>query len=150
MEIKTFGLAARRSAVQPVSHDRMSRPCQMNADLMGAAGVDFDGESAVFRRGLQRSHVADRISAGRDDCHSRAMSWVAADWRFQTDPAFDLAAFAELGRIAVGKRLVRFANLPLGEAFCKSAVGVLGFGDHNDPACESVEPVNDSGSQVAA
>jgi hypothetical protein len=131
------------SAVETVAEDGVAEGGQMDADLMRAAGADFDFEISVAGVAFDDAPVGEGGAAGAEAAgHLRAMNGVAGDGLVEAT----VVGFGEAlddGEID----LVDFAG---GELFAEGAVGGVGARDDDDAAGFFVEAMDDTGTIVAA
>src|SRR6476620_17151 len=135
-----MAVPASRSAepvVDPVPDDREIGVCQVNPDLMRAAGFDPDIDEARDLRRLAHSHKTLRILAALDHGHSLALGWIAADRRIDRE-------FLLLGD-APDDRLVLLDHGSLGPLLKESEPPCVGAADDDQPGRIAVEPVHDAG-----
>lgn len=141
-----------RRSIEAVANDRVSEGLKMDANLVGATGLDanFDqGEVAVERRvnALENLYVGDgrpyaftvRGAAGG---HASAPDEIAADGKPDGDVVF--------GKATVDESDVGLFKLAPGKHLAELAVGAIVFRDDDDAAGLLVEAMDDARSQIAA
>ncbi len=135
-------------AVERVADDGVAEGLHVDADLVGAAGLDADldeGEGAVGGgEALEDGDVRDGGAAvGAAGGHAGAADEVAGDGEVDGDVV--------LGDVAVDEGevgLVRPGGA--GEHLAELAVGAVVLGDDDEAAGLLVEAVDDAGAEVAA
>ncbi len=135
-------------SVECVADDRVAEGLHVDADLVGAAGLDADldeGEGAVgglvMRSSTLTWETAER-PVGAAGGHAGAADEVAGDGEVDGDVV--------LCEVAVDEGEVGFGDLAAGEHVAELAVGAVVLGDEDDAAGLLVEAVDDAGAEVAA
>ena len=140
-----------RGAVESVADDGMAEGLKVDADLVGAAGLDanFDqrkgpvGGGDAFEDLDVRDGVTDAFGVGgAAGGHASAAHEVATDREVDGDVV--------LGEAAVNEGDVGLFELATREHLAELAVGAVVLGDDDDAAGLLVEAVDDSGAEFAA
>ncbi len=138
-------------SVEVVADDGVAEGLHVDADLMGAAGLDADldeGEGAVGGgEALEDVDVgdggADAFAAeGSAGGHAGATDEVTGDGEVDGGVIFC--------NVAVDEGEIGFGDLAGGEHLAELAVGTVVFGDEDEAAGLLVEAVDDAGAEVSA
>src|SRR5579871_6372585 len=138
-------------SVEGVADDWMAEGLEVDANLMGAAGLDADLDEG--ERAVRGGKAFDDFDMGDGGTDTLAISRTAGGHAVATD---QIAADREvdggvvLGDVAVDESDVGLFDVALGEHVAKLAVGGVVFGDEDDAAGLLVEAVDDAGAKVAA
>jgi hypothetical protein len=134
-------------AVEGVADDGMAEGLGVDADLVGAAGLDVDLDEGEGAEGsgetLDDMEVGDggaAVSAASG--HAGAADEVAGDGEADGGVVFF--------DMAVEEGDVSFGDLTAGEHVAEFAVSAVVFGDEDEAAGELVEAMDDAGAEVAA
>jgi len=136
----------RGGAVERVANHRMMERGKVDADLVGAAGVELDFEERCWADAVEHTPVCAGCAGAIDDAaargHADATIGVACDseldaaFRF-VDDAFD-------------QREVGLFHQAIAEGFAEFAVGGVVFGDEDNAGGFFVEAVDDAGAEYVA
>ncbi len=134
-------------SVEGVADDGVAEGLHVDADLVGAAGLDADldeGEGTIgSSETFEDVDVGDGgASVGAAGGHAGAADEVAGDGEVDGDVVF--------GEVAVDEGEVGLGDLAAGEHLAELAVGAVVFGDEDDAAGLLVEAMDDAGAEVAA
>src|SRR5688572_10929896 len=89
--------SSRHAAVRFVPHHRMSDRCQVDPDLMRPTGVQVRAQQIGAVERAAAHEVGTRRSAGTDDRHALAVSWVTRDRTLDREPVAREVAEREHG-----------------------------------------------------
>lgn len=122
----------------------MSEVAEVDADLVGAPGVERAADEGIGSRGVFDEVIGDGFLTGRgaDDGHAESVGGVASDVGVD-------GALSGGGR-ALDYGEVDFAGGAVGELGTEVVMGCVAAGDHEAAAGFLVEPVHDAGSGDSA
>ena len=122
----------------------MSDVTQMDADLMGSAGFDFNLNQGVFFESFQYFIMGDCFSRFLifQDSHFLAVDWVSSQPRF--DDAFIIFHHA------VNQGDISFFDRPMLELFYERKIGGVLFCGHEQARRVFVEAVDDTRAEWRA
>jgi hypothetical protein len=124
-------------AVDFVAGDWMVNEPEVDADLVGASGLDFNVEERGRVKPFEDSETRHRGPAGTDHRHSLSLSRIAADWR--VDGGFFVRHHTARERDIA---LVNGSPLPLLD---EAVPGPVGFRDDHQPGRVLIEAMNNAG-----
>ena len=120
----------------------------MDADLMGAAGLDADTDQGELAESCVEAANDFVVRDGGAGIFGRARGHAGAAHRIAADCGGDGSLLALDG--AMHECDVGLADLTAGKQFGERGMGGVVFGDDDEAAGVLVEPVHDAGTQVAA
>jgi hypothetical protein len=129
--------AAPPAAVYRITYHGMANVLQVNSDLVGAAGVQFQPEQVHdVKPGDYRGISSGGTASGGDD-HAFAIVRMACDRRVNDERTAVQVTPSQSGIGAV--------NSAASDRRTQTAVGQIGFGHDHKAGRVAVEPVNDAG-----
>ena len=136
-----------RRAVERIADDGMAERGHVDADLVGASGLDAHGDEGEAAEGrldaAEHAIVADGRAAIVAACrHAGAADGIAGDG------GVDRSAFG--GDCAVHQRDVGLLHLAAREHVGQFGVGLVVLGDQEETAGLLVQPMHDAGTQRSA
>jgi len=139
---KETAQVAGRRAIEFVAGYRMTDAGKMHANLVRAARSDFHFQVACVFEPLQNFVLGYGVAACRGFCgHADAANRVASD---------GLGDFAAICfHAAIYQSEIDLFYFAAGKLFGQMAVGCVRFGHQDHSAGKPVEPMNDSGAQIA-
>jgi len=147
-----------RMSVAAVADQRMSDPCKVHTDLMGAAGLQMAAEQrgrlrCRRRRSGQNLQMGDRSLAPSADHRSAGRpTRIGADSGFKPDPAVRMEGKARaVGHVGIASRGAALTDAEIlavdvmgGESSGQGKAHGFLFCDHEQAAGSDVETVDDS------
>src|SRR5689334_18211888 len=125
-------------SVSRIADQGMTERVEVDADLVGAAGLETTAHQRRIREALEHFVVGDRGAAARHHRHASAL------YRVTSDRSVD-AAVAGDAPVRDGDVLAAHAaRLELSHQF---SLGLEGLRHDEEPAGVLVEPMNDSGTR---
>src|SRR5262249_34198922 len=149
-ELASLGLEA--AAVDGVAEQRMPDRGEVDADLVGAPGLEPAGEKARHRRAIAAAVAFEHLPMGDRWAPACAHRHLVADAGMAADRLVDGAARPL--RYAPDERQIAAAQHPaaavVGELAGERAMGAIGLGHHDEAAGVLVEAMHDAGAPDAA
>jgi hypothetical protein len=133
--------------VKRISDDRVVERGEVNADLMGSAGVKLNFHEGGRTDARKRAPVSTRFAGASQDetaarGHSNAAFWVARNREIDNARGGIQEAFDQSD--------VRLFHLTIAEGFAEFRVGEIVFRDENDAGGLFVEAMDDAGAKDVA
>src|SRR5438270_336063 len=142
LELLVRNSAPLRTGVDRIADDGMADRFEMDADLVRAAGAENAADHRGMAKLLDHFEIGDGVAAAGDDGHALAVARIARDRRV------DRAARLRWSSVNDGQILFAHGlGRPRGGEFAMRRVVLR---DHHHAARVFVEPVDDSGTKLAA
>ena len=129
----------RPAAIKCIAHQRVPRPGQMHANLVGSTGVERAFQCTEAIAGELHGNVSARRLALLQGGHAHPHAWVAAN---ADDDAEGLLLHRAMRHGQVFSMYAAFTD-----GTYQSGVGGQRLGDHEQPRSVLVQPVHDAGAR---